>query len=144
MMIWSIRNSRKYYVITQRMPGAEMNKRNMNTRSLNNTLIEEDLENLETLNTNSPNWSPVVGNSSENEVIPEALRFRPRVPKLGPPPFRRRLSIIEGGRRRSRKAQAKQAQAKRSRKAQAKQAQAKRTSSRKSKRASTRKIDRRN
>jgi hypothetical protein len=57
---------------------------NLNT-SFN--LTPENLENLHTVNTGTPEWEIQVGNRAQNEKIPRSLEWRPVVPKMKLPPF---------------------------------------------------------
>ena len=70
---------------TRRQRGGGDNNHN----PLNNTynLTPEDLENLHVVNTNTPEWSPVVGNNPREEIIPKNLQWSTRVVKLRMPPM---------------------------------------------------------
>jgi hypothetical protein len=65
---------------------------------LNNTfnIMNEDLENLKTINIGTPEWNILVGNKNRNETIPRNLQWRPRAPKMKLPAY---LMTAKGGRR---------------------------------------------
>jgi hypothetical protein len=65
-------------------------------KSLNNThnILNTNLNNLHTVDLNTPEWNITPGNSS-NEKIPKSLNFKPIVPKMKLPDFLQK----KGGRR---------------------------------------------
>ena len=78
--------------------GGENNSNSALNTSVN--LYPENVEGLETVNLNTPEWNIKVGNS-RNEKIPNSLQYRPNVPKMMLPPHLRTLSEnMKGGVRR--------------------------------------------